>query len=94
MVRFFKSSMLLLLLLLSFIPSVNAFGAEVTSPYGWRMHPVYNRMIFHAGVDLGVPDKTAVPSVVDASHVAGEVRQAADTAGRAVYRYGKNKNWW
>lgn len=69
MVRFFKSSMLLLLLLLSFIPSVNAFGAEVTSPYGWRMHPVYNRMIFHAGVDLGVPDKTAVPSVVDGTVV-------------------------
>lgn len=35
-----------------FIRPVN--GA-VTSPYGWRVHPIFKRNIYHSGVDLGMP---------------------------------------
>lgn len=28
-------------------------GGEVTSPFGWRIHPIYGDSRFHAGVDLG-----------------------------------------
>jgi hypothetical protein len=27
-------------------------GAAITTPYGWRIHPVYRRMQFHTGIDL------------------------------------------
>jgi murein DD-endopeptidase MepM/ murein hydrolase activator NlpD len=27
----------------------------VTSPFGWRMHPIYHVMRFHPGIDIGAP---------------------------------------
>lgn len=30
-------------------------GGPVTSPYGWRVHPIFKRNIYHSGVDLGMP---------------------------------------
>jgi hypothetical protein len=27
-------------------------GASITTAYGWRIHPVYGRLQFHAGIDL------------------------------------------
>ena len=35
-------------------------SGPITSPFGWRMHPVYHRMILHAGIDIGVPTGTTV----------------------------------
>jgi murein DD-endopeptidase MepM/ murein hydrolase activator NlpD len=35
-------------------------SGKITSPFGWRMHPVYHRMILHAGIDIGVPTGTTV----------------------------------
>ncbi|MCR4881447.1 MAG: peptidoglycan DD-metalloendopeptidase family protein [bacterium] len=32
----------------------------VTSPFGWRTHPIFGTRKFHSGVDLGVPMGTAV----------------------------------
>ncbi len=36
-----------------------AYG-PVTSPFGWRTHPIFKTRKFHSGVDLGVPMGTAV----------------------------------
>ena len=45
--------------------TVDAFGGVVTSPYGWRMHPVYHVPKFHSGVDIGdIPIDTPIPSLV------------------------------
>ena len=45
--------------------------APVTSPFGWREHPVLKTRRFHNGVDFGVPPGTAVgawrPGVVVAA---------------------------
>jgi murein DD-endopeptidase MepM/ murein hydrolase activator NlpD len=35
-------------------------SGPITSPFGWRMHPVYHRMILHKGIDIGVPTGTPV----------------------------------
>ncbi len=35
-------------------------SGPITSPYGYRMHPVFHRMILHAGIDIGVPTGTPV----------------------------------
>ncbi|MCU1589732.1 MAG: Peptidase, partial [Frankiales bacterium] len=31
-----------------------------TSPFGWRMHPIFHEMRFHAGIDIGAPYGTSV----------------------------------
>ena len=36
-----------------------AYG-PVTSPFGWRTHPIFKTRKFHSGVDLGVPMNTAI----------------------------------
>lgn len=35
-------------------------GGWISSPFGWRMHPILHRRIFHEGVDLAVPIGTPV----------------------------------
>ena len=35
----------------------------VSSRYGWRKHPIKNRRIFHAGLDLAAPKGTAIYNV-------------------------------
>jgi murein DD-endopeptidase MepM/ murein hydrolase activator NlpD len=35
-------------------------GAVITSPYGWRIHPILKRLRFHKGVDFGAPEGTPV----------------------------------
>ena len=45
--------------------TADAFGGVVTSPYGWRFHPVYGTQRFHAGIDIGdIPKGTPIPSLV------------------------------
>ncbi len=48
-------------------------GLPVTSEFGWRVHPIYGTMKFHAGVDLGYDYGTAVNVLFD-----GTVVQAGD----------------
>ena len=33
---------------------------NITSPYGWRIHPVYNTKKFHSGIDIGGSYGTAI----------------------------------
>ncbi len=35
-------------------------GARVTSPYGWRVHPIFKTRIFHTGLDLAAPLGTPI----------------------------------
>lgn len=39
-------------------------AAEVTSPFGWRKHPVFADWRFHPGVDLNAPAGTEVKAVL------------------------------
>jgi murein DD-endopeptidase len=56
-------------------------GTQVTSPFGWRNHPILGRTQFHTGVDLSVPEGTQVKAVAD-----GVVRRASEDSvnGRVV----------
>lgn len=40
-------------------------GGRLTSPWGWRMHPVLNRPQFHKGVDYSAPAGTPVLATAD-----------------------------
>ena len=35
-------------------------GYSPGSAYGWRMHPIYHEMRFHAGEDIGAPSGTPI----------------------------------
>lgn len=58
----------------SSIPSVSADAdLPVTSPFGWRIHPIYGTWKFHAGVDLGYDYGAPVNVLFD-----GEVVQSGN----------------
>jgi murein DD-endopeptidase MepM/ murein hydrolase activator NlpD len=38
---------------------------RITSPYGWRLHPILKRRRFHKGVDYGAPQGTPVHAAED-----------------------------
>ncbi|MDB5985785.1 MAG: peptidase [Nevskia sp.] len=40
-------------------------GAPITSPFGWRMHPILEIRKFHEGVDFGAPTGTPVRAADD-----------------------------
>ncbi|MCL2783280.1 MAG: peptidoglycan DD-metalloendopeptidase family protein [Propionibacteriaceae bacterium] len=66
-------------------PSTGTFfyrptGGSLTSPYGWRMHPILHVMKFHSGVDLGVGCGTPVHAAE-----AGTVTQASWYGGYGNY---------
>ena len=33
---------------------------RITSPFGWRTHPIFNSRTFHSGVDIGGPNYGAI----------------------------------
>lgn len=35
-------------------------GGRITSPFGWRTHPIFNSRTFHSGVDIGGPNYGAI----------------------------------
>jgi murein DD-endopeptidase MepM/ murein hydrolase activator NlpD len=50
-------------------------GTRVSSPFGYRQHPILGRGQFHTGVDLAVPEGTEVKATAD-----GVVRRASEDA--------------
>lgn len=46
------------------------WSAYITSPYGWRIHPVTGGKSFHSGVDIGMPEGTEISSVQSGTVVA------------------------
>ena len=45
--------------------SAEAADLPVTSPFGWRIHPITGEWRFHSGVDLGYDYGTGVPAIFD-----------------------------
>jgi len=35
-------------------------GGPITSPYGYRTHPIFKKTIFHSGIDIGAPMNTPI----------------------------------
>lgn len=60
-----KIFLLLLLVLFPLAAPVSAYtlAGPCTSPYGWRIHPIYGYPQGHAGIDVAVDMDTVVPSV-------------------------------
>lgn len=46
--------------------------APVTSPFGWRVHPVTGNRKFHKGIDLGIPTGTSIRAAA-----AGKVQRSS-----------------
>ena len=35
---------------------IKPIGGSITSPFGWRTHPIFNSKTFHSGIDIGGPN--------------------------------------
>ncbi len=35
-------------------------GGRITSPFGWRTHPIFNSRTFHSGVDIAGPNRGSI----------------------------------
>ena len=43
---------------------------KITSEYGWRIHPVHKKRIFHSGLDIAVPIGTPIKTIADGKIIA------------------------
>jgi len=39
---------------------IKPIQGRITSPFGWRVHPIFNTRTFHSGVDIGGPNYGAI----------------------------------
>lgn len=62
-----------MILVLTLSTSVQAIYFPVTSPFGWRIHPISGQWKFHSGVDLGYEYGAYIGAVFD-----GQVVSAGD----------------
>jgi len=69
--RMLRMLVLIVALAMSAISAAEAADLPVTSPFGWRIHPISGDWRFHSGVDLGYPQGVGIsalfPGVVVAS---------------------------
>lgn len=72
-------------------PAVGEFvsGYRITSPRGWRIHPVTGKRRWHNGVDLATPVGTAIYAVADGTN---ECKNQPEGAGiYSDFTFGNNK---
>lgn len=73
----------------------HAYG--ITSPYGYRIHPIYGTRIFHAGIDIGVPSGTPIHALADgviiySGWMSGYGNTVMIDHGNVVSLYGHNSS--
>ncbi len=39
---------------------IKPINGPITSPFGWRIHPIFKSRIFHSGIDIGGPNGGAI----------------------------------
>ena len=39
---------------------IKPIQGRITSPFGWRTHPIFNTRTFHSGIDIGGPNQGAI----------------------------------
>lgn len=61
MIKFYKSFVLLVLLILL---CSSVYAAPITSPFGWRLHPITGEWKFHSGMDIGYEEGTVIPAMM------------------------------
>lgn len=67
------------------VTAAEAADLPVTSPFGWRIHPITGEWKFHSGVDLGYDYGAGVPALFDGLvMMAGDYR---DGYGNQVVLY-------
>lgn len=71
--RRLKKILLLIVINIVLSTTVEAENFPVTSPFGWRIHPISGEYKFHAGVDLGFEYGAGIVALFD-----GEVIIAGD----------------
>lgn len=47
-------------------------NGEITSPYGYRIHPIWGTRIYHSGIDIGVDEGTPVHAADGGTVIAAE----------------------
>lgn len=67
-----RIAVILSMCMLLFLPAAEAYF-PVTSPFGWRIHPITGEWNFHAGVDLGYEYGSGIVALFD-----GEVILSGD----------------
>ena len=85
-----KIALLVGLIIQISILSVNAANLPVTSPFGWRIHPITGGWKFHAGVDLGYEYGTSIPALFDG--IVLEAGDYSDGYGNQVLIYHQQIN--
>ena len=83
MMKILKLALILLLLIVP--ANVQAIDFPVTSPFGWRVHPISGEWKFHSGVDLGYEYGAYIAAVYDGQVIVAENR--GDGYGNQVLIY-------
>ena len=73
-------------------------SGEITSPFGWRTHPIFGSQIFHSGIDIGAEYETPIVAaqngiVIEAGWIGGYGNTVMiDHGGGVVSLYGHNQS--